>query len=318
MQIIKKQKRKTLYSSFEKRDFKFIYLLILFPVLQFLVFWLYVNLSSITLAFQTIDGIFTLDNIKSAFSSLTKQDMYGFNLGKMILRSLSIWAITNIVCAPVAVAATYILFKRVMGHYVFRVCFMIPGIVGGVVWISLLRYLVAYDGPVIDIVQSLGVQLPPMALRNGLLSHEATAFPTILVITFITSLVGNNVVLTGAFSRIPAEIFESSRLDGAGFWREFVSISLPCVWPTLATLYTFAFCSILTADNNVFLFSQGTGSNGMATVGFYLYYLTLKLSETGGNYNYPAALGVLLTMFAVPIALTMKKVLEKAVEPVEY
>ena len=311
-------KKKSAYSSFEKRDFRFIYLLILFPVAQFLIFWLYVNLSSIGLAFKSPEGTFTFKNILSALQALKTTDMYGFHLGQTIGRSFVIWLISNAVCMPIAIITTYVLFKRIFGHYVFRICFILPSIIGSVVWVSLLRYLVDYNGPVIDVLKKMGFDLPEMVLRGGLLSDKSTAFPTVLVITFITGLVGNNVVLTGAFSRIPKEIFESSKLDGAGFWREMVFISIPCVWPTIATLLTFAFCSILLADNNIFLFSQGTGSPGMSTVGFYLYYLTLQISESGGNYNYPAAIGVVLTVFSVPIALTARRLLEKAVEPVEY
>ena len=56
------KEKKSKYSRLEKRQFKFVYLLIAFPVLQFLVFWVYLNFSSILLAFKNGAGEFTLAN----------------------------------------------------------------------------------------------------------------------------------------------------------------------------------------------------------------------------------------------------------------
>ncbi len=278
-----------------------------------------VNVSSILLAFQDGAEGWTFDNFSNVFKALTDKDMFGFNLSEMILRSFLLWCMSNLICFPISIITTYVLFKKIKGHYVFRLLFLIPSLVGGVVWVTLIRYLVAYDGPVMVLLGKL-FSFPELAERNGLFGDVATAFPTVLAVTFLTHIVGSNAVLTGAFSRIPAEIFESSRLDGTSFWREFISISVPCIWPTIATLLTFAFCSVLIADNNVYLYSLGTGEPGMATVGFYFTYMTQRISASGGRlaYNYPAAVGLFLTILSVPIALGARKALEKAVEPVEY
>ena len=64
------------YSKFEKMDFWFIYLLIAFPILQFIVFWIYVNASSIALSFQTPQGEFTLKNIQAVFKAFDGIDTY--------------------------------------------------------------------------------------------------------------------------------------------------------------------------------------------------------------------------------------------------
>ena len=59
------------YSAFQKRKFKFVYLFIAFPVIQFLIFWVYVNSSSIVIAFQDGDGAFTLENFRMVLRALT-------------------------------------------------------------------------------------------------------------------------------------------------------------------------------------------------------------------------------------------------------
>lgn len=308
------------YSKFEKRDFFFAYALVAFPILQFLVFWVYVNASSIFLAFQTETGEFTLLNFKAVFSSFTKLDTFGLDFGKSLQNSMTLWVINHVVCFPVTVVTTYILQRKIWGHYLWRVCYIIPSLMGSVVWTSLVKYMVSYDGLIVNALVSIGMELPEMVLRNGLFAAEETAFPTLITITTIMGFVGNNAVLTGAYSRVPDEIFESAKLDGAGFWREFISIAVPCVWPTLATLMTFGLCGIFTADANVFLYSNGTGKPGMSTVGFHLYYITYQISMRGATnsaFGYPAAIGFTLTMMTLPIVLIGRWALEKMQDAVE-
>ena len=121
-------------------------------------------------------------------------------------------------------------------------------------------------------------------------------------------------------SNIPDEIFESAKIDGAGFWRECFQIAIPCVWSTLVMMMTFSLCSVFTADSNVFLYSNGTGEPGMSTVGFHLYFITYRISMMGGGratYGYPAALGFVLTGMTLPIVLIGRWVLDKLQEAVE-
>ena len=309
-------KRGRKYSGFEKKKFPFIYLFIAFPVLQFLIFWVYVNFSSIVFAFQDGDGAFTLENFKFVFEALkapTKENLY-YDLGDAILRSFFLWALDFIILFPIGVTTTYILYRRLPGHYVFRVCYIIPSLMGAVMWSQLICYLASYDGALTLLLESLGVNLPDRVFDEGLFFSSETAFPTIVSIKIVMGLVGNNAVLTGAFSRVPDELYESAELDGSGFWRTYIQIAVPCVWSTIATLMTFSLCSFVIADYNVFLFTAGTGDYDTATVGFLLYKITLNISESSAGsvpyYGYPAALGVFLTLITVPIVLVGRKIIE--------
>ena len=307
------------YSGFEKRKFPFIYLFIAFPVLQFLVFWVYVNFSSIVLAFQDGDGKFTWDCFEMVFRALKEPQDYNLSLSlwETMKRSLFLWGLDFFILFPIGVTTTYVLYRRVWGHYVFRICYIIPSLMGAVMWTQLLCYMMQSGGVITELVKALNL-VPGESFTNGLMSNPHTAFPAIVSIKVVMSLVGNNAVLTGAFSRVPDEIYESAELDGAGFWRTFVSIAVPCVWSTIATLMTFSLCSFLTADYNVFLFTGGAGVNNTSTVGFLLYSLTLDISKGGDPfYGYPAALGVFLTCLTLPIVLIGRKIIDSIFVDVE-
>ena len=63
------------------------------------------------------------------------------------------------------------------------------------------------------------------------------------------------------------------------------------------------------------------GNFDTATMGFYLYYMVYRISNStvGSNaFGYPAAVGLSLTVITLPVILIGKHFLEKAYEPVEY
>ncbi len=312
-------KLKSHYSRFEKRNFIFVYGLIALPVVQFIIFWAYVNASSIGLAFLGENGL-SFNNIKQVFDAFSGIDPYGLNLGKSIKNSLVIWTTSTLIVFPISILTTYILQRRILGHYVWRVCFIIPGLLGAVVWVALVRYMVGHDGFIVAALIEMGVELPEQVLYGGLLAHESTALPSIIIINSVMGIAGNNVVLTGAFSRVPDELYESASLDGAGFWTECFAIAIPCVWSTITMLLTFKLCGLFTADMNVFLYSNGTGNPGMNTVGFHLYFMQYRISLFGGDdlmYAYPSAVGFVLTMMTMPVVLFGKWGLEKLQDAVE-
>ena len=307
------------YSRLERRDFLFAYLVVLFPVAQFLVFWFYVNVSSIGLAFRDGMGNLTVANFEMVWRGFVDKDMLGINLLDSLGRSFTLWIIGEGILFPITLITTYVLTKKIAGHYVFRIIYYVPGLMGSIIWTLLIKEMVGYSGPITKLLLSLGTELPMTAKKNGLLRSEETAFMTLILVRSVMGVVGNNAVLTGAYTRVPDELFESAELDGAGFFTQMFGIAIPCIWSTICTLLTFALCSVFTCDYNVWLFTDGTGGYGTSTIGFQLYNLTYRLSTGIGStgYGYPAALGVTLTVLTLPIVLIGKYLLEKASENVE-
>ena len=66
------------------------------------------------------------------------------------------------------------------------------------------------------------------------LLHEATALPTIAVVT-VWWIVGLPMMLfLAALQQIPQELYEAAALDNATRWRTFTKITLPSIWRTVA------------------------------------------------------------------------------------
>ena len=322
--MIDKKQRKSLFKqkyNFEDRNsFVFCYIMVGVPLAFFCLFWLYTNFSSIMLAFQDPQGNYNFDNFKTVFKAFKEKDMYGWNLTSVLGRTIHLWFWIYVACVLPGMFSSYILYKKMPGHYIFRVIFMIPSILGGIVWVMIMKYLVAVDGPVVTVAEKLGFELSLDIKTLGLLYSPKTAWPTIMIINIVPHLIGFNMIITGAYARIPEQLFEVGKLEGLTFISEFFRVAVPLVWQTVVVCMISNLAVIFTFDGNIFLYTKGTNETG--TMGFYLYYLTWQLAGSADTmkafYGYPAAIGVTLTVMTVPVVLLGKYVLERAFPPVEY
>ena len=136
-------------------------------------------------------------------------------------------------------------------------------------WTTLMRYFVSANGPILELVQQMGVEISADVAQNGLIGTDRTAFPTLIAINVIPNLIACNLILTGAFNRIPPELFECARLDGISFFRGFIAIAIPLAWPTIVINLISSLSTIFTANGNVFLYTMGqfeTATMGILSV----------------------------------------------------
>lgn len=307
------------YSKREKKNALFAFALLAFPILQFLVFYLYINLSSITLSFLESDGTVGFGNFVKVWEGFRSSADDGLQMS--LFRSMITWAAGIFITFPLSVLFAYALFKKILGEMAFRVIFFLPSILGAVVMTTMYRYIVAADGPLLSMLTAIGIGLPPDILRDGLLGTSSSAFVTILFYGYWLGLGSNIIVLTGALTRIPKEIFESGKLDGVSFMREFFSLTLPLIWPTLSTLLIFQMSGIFTADSGTFLLVGSGGQKGTSTIGFWLFDYLYRLSESNAatrHFGYPAAVGLVLTVVTIPIVLVVRHFLEKGTDDMSY
>lgn len=309
--------------------FPVVYILLIIPVLHIIVFYFYLNISSFALAFQDRDGGFTLGNFVTfwKYFSTGADDMLGLNFNQSLKNSLIIYWVGFIIGNSIGMITCYMLTKHMIGDKFFRVCFHVPGLVGGVVMATINKGLFDWNGPYLEVLYKIfgqdsfafGVQ------DNGLLGDKSSAFLTLLIYTEWGAIGGGGMILAGAFMRIPQEVFEAASLDGCGFLREIFQLAVPCAWPTISTTLIFGLCSMFTADLNFYMYSGGTGLYGMTSVGFYLYKFQAMISgadSSGGNYTwlygYISAVGMVITFMTVPVAFLGRHVLSKLVEDVSF
>ena len=315
MQRVRKRIFLDKYTRMERRNFPFIALLLVFPVLQFLVFYVYINFNSFVLAFTDEVGNFDTKYLEIIFKEFARTD--GNSLWAYLFRSMGQWAISTFINFPITILFTYVLFKHVKGEMFFRVLFYLPNIIGTVVFASLYYYVVDANGPLLTVLDRLNVPISESLKFFGLIDYEPTSLKSVIIFGIWLALGGNTIVLTGAMTRIPEEIFESGRLEGVGFWREFFQMVCPLIWSTISTLLIFQLAAVTTFDFGTFLLMGESAIEEVRTMGYYIFLLTYNVSR-GEFANKPAALGLIITIVTVPVVMICRAIIEKLTTTVEF
>lgn len=292
----------------------FILSFIILPTINFLIFYVYLNFSSILMAFQQIQAgetVWTLENFRMFFREFQKTSstirIAFVNTGKSFL-------ITEVMFA-VGFFVSYFLYKQILGHKIFRVLFFLPGLMAGTIVSSFFIKLVSYEGPVASIVQSVfHMSETPMLLSDSRYANQ-TIFANMIWLSFP----GNMVLWGGTFSRIPDSVIESAKLDGVNWIQEAFRIIIPVVWPTFSMLFILSLVGFFSASGQVFLLTKG--ELGTMTVSCWMYlqiYNNTGNADASNTYNFMSAIGILMTACTGVIVLITRKITNRYYSDVQY
>lgn len=285
----------------------FIGLMLSVGIIQFLIFWVYVNFNSILMAFQwqTKDGVaWGFDNFVRFFKEMRIPEM---ELSLALKNTLLLFFVGTIIGLPAQLLFAYYLYKKVLWAKFFRVVFFLPSIISAAVLVALFKYIVNYFGPVNEVLSLLTGK----EIHIEFVTDERYSFGTILFYVFWTGFGSNMVLFTGAIHRIPTDVIEYARIDGVGMTRELLQIIVPMIWPTVSTLIVFATAGLFTNQGPILLFTEGQYKT--MTIGYYIFN-----QVTAGSYYYPSAIGLVFTVIGFPLVLVVRHFIDKVYEDVEY
>ncbi|MQS35869.1 carbohydrate ABC transporter permease [Streptomyces katsurahamanus] len=148
----------------------------------------------------------------------------------------------------------------------FRIGFYAPVVTSIVAIAVVWRFVLdPADGLVAGVAAELGMTSPDF------LGSETLAMPSLIVMAVWRNLGTVMVLFIAGLQAIPAEVREAARLDGAGMWQEFRSITVPLLRPTL--LYATVITSIgyLNVFEEPFVMTNGGPSDSTLTVSLHMY-----------------------------------------------
>ena len=294
----------------------FLVFCILPPLLHFLIFYIYPNISSFFMAFTNVDSEFSFDNFTRFFKEFTDSEVYSQE-GSLLegLRNTAITFGLLVVTFPFKVLVSYFIYKKVPGSKFFRIVFFLPTIIFSVAMNLIFQQLVGVDSFIAQWVQeACGLSYVP-----DLLADSDYANTVILLNLLWIGFPGDLIIWGGTFARIPDDVLESGKVDGTTWWTEFTKIIVPMVWPTVALQMVLLACGFFGASGSVFLLTKG--QYGTMTFAAWQY---LELYEYSGSqytsniYNYLSAVGLITTVVAVALSVTVRKFANRAFEEVEF
>ncbi len=318
--------------SYKSEATIFIIALLAIPIIHWLIFWFYVNIQSIFMAFSPTPTLSA-----TALDNMSWWEKVTFNYKTIWLDEFKPWiegvrestlpiAFRNtfiyfglqiFVTMPLCLFIAFFIYKKILGFKIFRVVFYLPAVIPAMVLTSAYKEIVSSHGPLVKFLSIEGVDLN----KTGLLNNKITALPTAIVYTLLTAYTRNVLLFSSGMARIPTEVLEAAKLDGVGPGREIVSIIIPLIWPTFTTQFILAFTDMFQASGPIMLLTQGT--YGTYTFAFWM---TSRIVGTSGlntaNPNSAAvrhvsAMGLATTIIALPIVYGARWLCGK-VDTIEY
>ncbi len=281
------------------------------PVIQWLIFYVYANVSSFTMAFTNVAGVWSLDNFTRFFEELSMETS---NIRTAFKNTFITFALL-LVSYPFKVLVSYFLYKKIPGAAIYRILFFIPSILFSICTTMMFTRIVGVNG---FIAQWIGEALE-LGYVPELLADERFANLVVLIHMLWLGFPGDLIIWGGTFSRIPEDVLEAGRVDGTTWWTEFTKIIVPMVWPTVQLQMVLMFCGIFGSTGAVFLLTEGRF--GTMTLNAWMYITLLQGSGsnyTSNVYNYLSAVGLLTTVIAIAISLSIRKLTDKMFNEVEF
>lgn len=267
------------------------------PIIQFIIFYVCVNINSILLAFRQYDALegysfVGFANFKRVFSDFVELAYIGTAFkNTFIVFGLSILTMFF----PIVWA--YYLYKKYLGHNLFKIMLFIPSIIPGITLVLCYKYFAEIAVP------EVWKQLFDKKIL-GLLSNSDTKMKTILFYGIFIGIGSTFLLYLGAMTGISESIIEAAALDGITPIKEFVYIIFPLVYPTFSTFMVTSFAVIFANQINLFSFYGPHSEYSTYTIGYFLYVRVQTGTLT--DYPYLATFGLILTLIIVPLCYLLK------------
>ncbi|WP_203912372.1 carbohydrate ABC transporter permease [Rhizocola hellebori] len=192
-----------------------------------------------------------------------------------------------------ALLLAVLLNQRLRGTIFFRTVFFSPVVVSLVAWTIVWGFLLQDNGGINGMLGAIGVDGP------NWLRGETTAMVSVVVVQVVKNVGLNMVLFLAALQGVPANLYEAAKVDGAGRWRQFRTITVPLISPTILLTMIITVVGSLQIFAQIAVLTQGGPGTSTTVLVYYLYQQAFQFHHFG----YGATLSVLL--FAIVLVLTV-------------
>lgn len=231
-------------------------------------------------------GFVCMENYKKLFSDKTFRATIIQNLEFTLLLIPSNLVLT--------LALATLLKDKFRGCGFFRTAVFTPVVTSVVVWGVLWRYMFQADNGLINAVLRMMGITGPQWLMNTKLSIPISVF-----ITLVKGLGMNMVMFIGAMLDVPQDYYEAASMDGASKGKQFFSITLPNIAPTIFLVLIMTTIGSLKVFGQIKALSNGGPGTSSYVMVFYIYEMAFK------NYKFGYASAASVVLFLLIVTLTI-------------
>jgi raffinose/stachyose/melibiose transport system permease protein len=274
------------------------WLFVLPALLMYALFVLLPLLLSIQYSFFRWDGIgpMTWVGLNNYKTVLEDPDLLGtiFNAFRLVV----FFSFIPVTLGLVVASVMHRVATGRLGTVARTVLFLpqvIPLVAAGIIW----GWLLALPGLVNQILKLVGLS----ALTRAWLGDFDWALPAVGFIGVWVLLGFCTVLLLTGITKIDPALYESARIDGAGWFTEFINITTPLLRQEIGVCLTVTTIAALAAFDIVYVSTAGGPGNSTAVPGIQIYILAFTEQRIG----LASALAVILMMLVLLVILPIQR-----------
>jgi raffinose/stachyose/melibiose transport system permease protein len=170
---------------------------------------------------------------------------------------------------------------------------VMPLVAAGIIW----GWLLALSGLVNQILSAVGLG----DLTRAWLGDFDTALPAVGIIGIWVLLGFCIVLLLTGMSKVDPALYESARIDGAGWFQEFTAITIPSLRYEIGVCLTVTIIAALAAFDIVYVSTAGGPGKATTVPGIQIYYTAFLERQVGLASALAVALMVLVLVIILPL-----------------
>ncbi len=178
----------------------------------------------------------------------------------------------------------------------FRVVFFTPVVASMVVVALIWDWVLRSDGLFNYVLQRLSIINEPV----GWLTDPQIALFSVMAVTVWKGLGYYMVIYLAGLQNVPRELYDASKVDGAGPVRRFVSITVPLLRPTMVLVGALSAVSALKVFTEVFVLTGGGPARASQTLVPYIYERGIT---PGLELGYASAMSLVLFLLVLGFSL---------------
>lgn len=300
--IIKQTKIKGFFSSSKWCYTVFLFVMLLYPMTQFIIFYLGVNINSILLAFQKYDSA-TSSYGPAGFANFADLIRDIFTEGALVteIGNSAICFSVRMAMLPAHIFVAYFLWKKLPFSTLYTILLFLPTVISSTVFALIYKTICANV-------------LPSFGIPDLITAIDKTGFWTVLVYDEWLGFANGMVLYLGAMGAISTDVVEYGKLEKMGMFREFIHIVIPGIFPTIIAYVIADMAGFFTNYGSYFtFFGARPASNAGNTLGFHFFVMLMGDQNTIslGALPYAATGGLFFTFIITPLTILVKWLMEK-------
>ena len=200
-------------------------------------------------------------------------------------------AVPFLVTFPLFIAI--LINQKIRGITMYKILIYLPVIVSIVVAAIAFKWLYAGQGILNYALSIFHIE------KIGWLTDTRWALFSVAVVTIWKGIGYYMMIYLASLMSVPQELYEACDIDGAGFFRKHLTVTIPHIMPTIALVSTISTISAMKVFAEIYVMTKGGPLDSTKTIVYYIYERAFENLDLG----YASALAVVLLVVVMIFSL---------------